>query len=914
MDRYVVVDLETTGNSTNIDQIIEVGIVVIENNEIVDEFSTLLRPNKPIPPFVSKLTGISDSDVAFAPLFEEMASDVVEIFKNSYLIAHNVPFDLGFLNAELQSVGMNQLNNPVIDTVELTRIMYPQAPSYKLGQLAEYLHIIHHDPHRALSDAIVTAKLFIQLRRKMESLPLETVEHLLKLEKSFKSDIYELLHNQKERLTYSANQDNRFSICKGLAYKAFHEINEGAESSCHSFGGYLDSIYEQNGKMANLLPNYEKRTGQRQMSECIYDTFRSKNHAIIEAETGTGKSVAYLLPAVFEAVTYKQRIVISTFTTQLQSQLLEEEIPLITDIVPFPFQVALLKGRQHYLDLEKFAIEIANVQQDNYDITLTKAMILVWLTETETGDIDELHLPSSGYLFYQKVSTDSDGDLEYSFYQRARKRASDADILITNHALLCTDIFHDYQYLPTYSKVIIDEAHHFEETATRHYGLKLDYVNLQYTLNRIGATANDMVGSTTLTEQVSFESWKELIAKTKYEVDELFRTLFQYVLNKHHDKYARSDTGRIQYRFTNDSIADKQWNIITEMASRINYFLREQIRFLETIVPRNQENITVNDIRNKIEKLRKLIDDLQHLFVENNLEQFVNWVEIEASGAKNAVYLYSEPRDISHTLANLFFDEKESVILTSATLTMKNSFSFITKRLGIPSERLTTKQIGSPFSYENQVRLMVPNDFPDINKGNMDDFIYATCEAILSLAEITSGRMMILFTSYDMLKRAYELIRELMELDQYVLIAQGITSGSRSRLKKNFQTFDQAILFGTSSFWEGVDIPGDDLSCLMIVRLPFQPPNHPTYEAKANYLREQQGNPFYELALPNAVIRFKQGFGRLIRSSTDRGIVFVCDARIVKARYGKYFTDSIPKVPLAFESTHELMKRAQDWF
>src|SRR5690606_25574466 len=244
----------------------------------------------------------------------------------------------------------------------------------------------------------------------------------------------------------------------------------------------------------------------------------------------------------------------------------------------------------------------------------------------------------------------------------------------------------------------------------------------------------------------------------------------------------------------------------------------------------------------------------------------------------------------------------------------RNSFNFIQRRLGIPKDKLFTKKISSPFSYDKQVRVMIPSDFPETSYDNMDNFIAATCESILSLAEITNGRMLVLFTSYDMLKKSYYLLKELMENEKFVLIAQGISSGSRERLKKNFQTFDQSILLGTSSFWEGVDIPGDDLSCLMIVRLPFQPPNHPVYEAKAADMKANGGNAFYDLALPNAVIRFKQGFGRLIRSTNDRGIVFVCDARIIKSSYGKYFIDSIPEVPIAFDTTTQLMKKAKDWF
>ncbi|WP_047985289.1 ATP-dependent DNA helicase DinG [Ornithinibacillus californiensis] len=927
MNRFVVLDLETTGNSSaNQDKIIEVGIVVIENDQIIDEFSTMLYPDKTIPPFITKLTGIKDEDVKDAPTFSEMADTIVNLLENSYLIAHNVPFDMGFLNGELRAIGKSGLRNPVIDTVELTRILYPQAPGFKLGLLAEYLNIEHNNPHRALSDAFVTAKLFIKLMNKISSLPYETLEHLLKIEKSLKSDLYEILINYKETKAFST-EESIFTSYNGLAFRNNSPTNRDKVSITTSFGEYLDSIYEENGTMEAQMKKYEKRTGQRIMSEDIYDSFQAKMHALIEAETGTGKSLAYLIPAVYEAVQSSKKLVISTYTTQLQSQLLEEEVPLIRELVSFPFKVALLKGKQHYISIEKFANELYTSQQDNYDIALTKAMILVWLLETETGDIDELHLPSHGQLFYKRISADTEGQADpsspwykYSFYQKARRNAQLADIIITNHALLCADIFNDYQFLPSYEKVIIDEAHHLEETASKHYGLKLDYVNMQHVFNQIGSIGEGKWIDKIMEKQNpsandSFqEKWNELLTLTKYELDDLFRSIFQYVIKQEGTKKVLSDVGRMQYRYEGRKENEKSWNTIKEMATRLIFYVRDLIHQLTKLSQHLTEKHRKDETEHRIEILQSCIDGIEQLFLIDNDSVEVKWIEIEAYGAKNAVYLYSEPVNISSVLHERFFNVKDSVILTSATLTMKNSFHFIQRRLGVQQTRLFSRKIESPFSYQEQVRVMVPSDFPELSYGNTEDFVIATCEAILSLAEITNGRMMVLFTSYDMLKKSYYLLKETMENEKFVLIAQGISSGSRERLKKNFQTFEQSILLGTSSFWEGVDIPGDDLSCLVIVRLPFQPPNHPVYEAKALDMKKNGGNAFYDLALPNAVIRFKQGFGRLIRSTNDRGIVFVCDARIMKSSYGKYFIDSIPKVPIAFDSTKELMQRAKEWF
>ncbi|PAV29472.1 ATP-dependent helicase DinG [Virgibacillus profundi] len=933
MEKYVIIDLETTGQTpSKDDKIIEVGIVVIENNKITDHYSTLLNPSMPIPPFISNLTGIVDKDVEDAPTFKEKANEINDIFRDGYLIAHNVPFDLGFLNTELANNGVHPLSNPVLDTVELSRILYPKAPGYKLGQLAEFLNIHHNEPHRALSDAYVTAKLFLNLKEKLDSLPFETINQLLKLEKTFKSDLYPLLKERYEKSAFSTVENENIVSYSGLAFRHIEVVKEKQDSIEVSYGDYLDSIYEKDGSMQQHMKNYEKRNGQREMSEAIFDAFQIHKHALLEAETGTGKSLAYLIPAIYDAKKTKRRTVISTHTTQLQAQLLEEEIPLIQKLVDFEFKAALLKGKSHYISLEKFERSLDSDQQDNYDMALTKAMILVWITETETGDIDEIHLPSSGYLFYRKVSTDTEGYIDpyspwfsHSYYQKARKRAQQADIIITNHALLCTDMFNDYQFLPSYDKVIVDEAHHLEETASRHYGLKLDYINMQFILNQIGSTTEAKSLGKVLSkysfdkEQLSLEKWDTIFVDTKYEVDDLFRSLFQYVVDQQKKNKSLSDIGRTQYRFETEKEDPKKWNTIEEMATRLTFYLRDLIHILAEIEQYFEKKEVLNkfdkdELKVNIELLQSFIDRIEKLFlIEESIEQ-VRWIEIETYGSRNAVYLYSEPTDMSQLLANDFFTRKQSVILTSATLTMRNSFTFIQNRLGLPEESFIAKNINSPFLYDEQVQLMIPDDFPDIKYGNLDDFVYATCEAILSLAEITNGRMLVLFTSYDMLRKSYRLLRETIDLDKYVLIAQGISSGSRTRLKKNFQTFDEAILLGTSSFWEGVDIPGDDLSCLMIVRLPFQPPDHPIYEAKSNYLKEAGKNAFFELSLPNAVIRFKQGFGRLIRSTNDRGIVFVCDARIIKARYGKFFTESIPNVPITFDSTPEIMKKAEKWF
>ncbi|MDY0396580.1 exonuclease domain-containing protein [Virgibacillus halophilus] len=596
MEKFVVIDLETTGHSAvKGDKIIEVGIVVIEKGAITKEFSTFLNPGKEIPSFISNLTSITNQDVAEAPMFAEVAEEIVSYFQSGYLIAHNVPFDLGFLNQELKMAGLPALRNPVLDTVELARVLYPQAPSYKLGELAALLDITHDKPHRAVSDAYVTAKLLLRLKEKLELLPYETIEHLLKLEKTFKSDLSELLRKRQNDLLFSTSDD--FDVYRGIALKRINETGESyfEEQVLPPFGEYLDDVYEENGYLEKMLTNFEKRSGQREMSETIFDAFQTGRHALIEAGTGTGKSLAYLIPAIFEAIKHNKRIVISTYTTQLQTQLMEEDIPLVKTILPFTFSAALLKGKQHFISLERLEEELL-ADEYNYDIALTKAMILVWLTETVTGDIDELHLPTSGKYFAGNISAESEGQSDQSsswtnksFYQRAKNKAIKADIVITNHALLCTDMYHEYQFLPSYDHLIIDEAHHLEETASKRYGLKLDYVHMLYELNKIGAATEDkwlaslLDEFTELADLEAIRRWDGQFEATKHEIDDLFRMIFQYVSSQNKSDKSLSDIGRIQYRLLSEDDKNSAWQIIQEMAGRLLSLLRDLGEILQEI-------------------------------------------------------------------------------------------------------------------------------------------------------------------------------------------------------------------------------------------------------------------------------------------------------------------------------------------
>lgn len=932
MTRFTIVDLETTGNAASKgDRIIEIGIVVMEEDgEVIEEFSSLVYPERDIPPFIRSLTGIEDEDVLEAPLFSEIAEDIYPLFRNAYVVAHSIEFDLSFLNGELKRCGYQPLHNPIIDTVEFARILLPTSPTFKLGQLAERLNMGHDRPHRALSDAQVTADLLSYLLKELQNLPERTLNQLMKVEDKLKSDFHPFFRKYIEQRRYGKNDETDIVIKHGLAVRKQNPAGEKHRVSFPSFDYWKKQVYEGENGLKSLVKNFENRSGQQKMSSHVHEAFIKNKHAIIEAGAGTGKSVAYLLSSVYHAMNEGERIVITTHTTSLQKQLLEEEIPKIERMFPRPIKAVLYKGKSHYISLIHFQYELEHSYQDNYDIALTKAMILVWLTKTRTGDVDEIQLPSNGRQFWHKVSAEQSsktiqlGYIDDSFYQWAQKKAQNADVVITNHALFCMDIMKDESVLPEYNRVVIDEAHHLESVASRYFGVRMNYRELQRYLSQFAEIFHKSL----------YKEWKlsgdfyNNLARGQFAIDEakeelshLSRFIYQNVKRQSRKGNGKSDIGRSQlllkpeempsFMSTAKEMSHRFLSSIQKLVHQMEK-IEDQMRMLLAVKEDHSLPILLARLNTQMEACRKIRTELIHYF-DFTREEEVKWVEIEGEGASNSIYLFSEPFDIAHLLNQRLFQVKESVILTSATLSTDGSFQYICNALGLKDRAQSLEVIiPSPYSYREQVQLMVPDDFPNI-KDDPEGFIEALSEAIYSIADVTKGRMLVLFTSYDMLKKTYMLLKEFIDPEEYMIFAQGVSSGSRDRLKKNFQAFDQAILLGTSSFWEGVDIPGDDLSCLMMVRLPFQPPDQPVQSMRNERLKQEGKNSFMEKSLPHAIIRFKQGFGRLIRSSTDRGIVFICDQRLMEARYGKYFLTSLPEVPVTYQSTRQLVNKINDW-
>ncbi len=927
-----MVDLETTGNSPKRgDKIIQFAAVVIEDGKITEQFSSLINPQQKIPTFIEELTGLNDEMVSDAPEFCKIAQKVSDILENGYFVAHNVLFDLSFLQEELLEAGCKGFFGPVLDTVELARILYPTADSYKLNDLALQEGLQHDRPHQADSDAYVTAELFLKLLTRIEAFPRVTITQLAKLSGGLKSDIQMFLEDititKQQKVEYLPSQ---LEIYRGLALKRSEE-DHVSEQTTTEFSYPVTELAKEE-LLKNAFSAYERRGGQFAMMDTVFEALTNEKHAVIEAGTGVGKSLAYLIPAAIFSKQTNGKVIVSTLSTQLQHQLMTKDIPLLKRMFPTAVNSCLLKGRNHYLNLAKFEQNLHD-EEDNYDTLLTKMQILVWLTETETGDVDELNLSSGGHIFWNKINHDHDlfmnakHWLPYDFYQKAKRQAQVANLIITNHALLLSDLVAEKPVLPPYDYCIIDEGHHFEKAAGKHFGLTIDYLTCRLLFGQIGSIEQKQLFfrfnhllrdlNISIPTKYSFEI-NNLIGELQYVMDEFFKIVV--IFSQHKQRNMQTSYNRVSLRIKGDEDG-KEWNALITEAERFSFLLKDAIEYFSSAIEEVQSKAAVLSSIQKgileeavavLEQLNVLREAIKTVFLMP-VQQNVRWIELDLRSVQNSTTIYAYPVSVGEYLQEHFFNKKKSVIVTSATLTVKNKFDYIERELGISQLPTINRVIPSPFDYEQQIQLIIPEDLPEINTVSQQDYVIAITEHIISIAEATKGRMLILFTAHDMLKRTYDLLRESGFLSDFAIMAQGITSGSRSRLTRNFQRFEKAILLGTSSFWEGVDIPGEDLSCLIIVRLPFSPPDEPITEAKSDIIKNQGGNPFSDYSLPEAVIRFKQGFGRLIRTSTDKGVIIVFDRRIITTRYGRAFLQSIPTVTLKKYSLEDMVEAIEGW-
>ena len=937
--RFVCIDLETTGLQAHADAIIEVGAVKFQGGEVLERYQTFVNPGRrQIPTFIQQLTSISPAQIERAPAFEQIVEEFADFVGDLPVVGHNIAFDLGFL----RSHGLH-LSNHSYNTWDLASIFLPTLPEYNLVALAKHLGLDHSQAHRATADAETTALVFHRLLELGTSYPAAKIAFIARAARAANASIADLLEgliphaggaNSVRHGGLAAPGDAGAVGLNGLNLESLaNRLSDGflADRAGEPIRSavrrelteqQVEELLEPHGIFARSFPGFENRPQQAEMLKAVTRAVYQGRKLIVEGGTGIGKSIAYLLPAVLYAASHGQRVVISTNTINLQEQLMNKDIPAVVEILeeagilqPNAVRYAQLKGRSNYLCLRRWS---SLGSSDN--LTEDEARVLgktaVWLDDTENGDRTDLNLSFGDLRAWSRLCADNQGVCQSfrggapCFLRQARRRAESAHILVVNHALLLADLAVGGTVLQDYQRLIVDEAHHLEEEASRQLGFEIAEDDLPQELDSIyrllrfltGAasqageddnaarTRDALTGATAACNQ-ALQGWQQLWgAVTRF---------YQAESRGDHDRQPLSlDAGVRQSR---------EWGTVTLEWESLATFLTECVNRLadvERSVDQGHYNLSDDDgaseLTGFIEDIALLNERLASVFGRYDDEQ-IQWIDM----VRRNLTLHSTPLSVAPILSEQLFGQKESVVLTSATLATDANFAFLRQRVGFPEES-DELLVDSPFNYRRNTLLMVPDDLPDPRRGA--EHARGTAQVITNMAQALDGHLMALFTSHSALREASFQVRGPLRAMGITVLAQGI-DGTPRQLIDRLHSDSRAVLLGTASFWEGVDMESGVLRGLLLCRLPFPVPSDPIIKARGNLYN----NPFNEFQVPHAVLRFRQGFGRLIRSKVDRGAVVILDRRIQTANYGDRFLNALPPCSFERSSVSSVGEQAARW-
>ena len=938
----VVVDIETTGLSFTNNEIIEIGAIRYEIDGSKTTFSKFIKPIEKVPLFIYKLTKIKENDIREADKAKTVLKQFLDFINDDdILLCHNSEFDIKFLNYHLHKNSLSDIKNPILDTLVLSRIFLPFLNSHKLTNIAEYFQIKTENIHRAIFDAEITGLILQKITDFIINfVKPDEINFLVTLAEfcnkpemgtnrfSYKTTNDYLLpymtllrdHMIKHALKRSAFDKSPF------AFKHYNYIENKAEKEIDPS---IDAIFKQNGMFQKSFENYELRQGQIDMSKSILDAFIKEEYLIVEAGTGVGKSLAYLVPSLLFSQKTKKKIVVSTNTKNLQEQLLFKDLPLIMKAIDLSFLAVLVKGRDNYLCMRKWQeiYESFILKQANNPFSPSEAKgllyLFLWAINTKTGDITEnqsFHNSKYSYI-WKRLSSDRHLCLgrkcrffSKCFLMEVRQKAEKANLLIINHSLLFSDFQNEQPTLGEIDYLIFDEAHNLLHSAPGYLGFSISFPDVIGFLNTIFAIRNDFqygmivnLKNSVLKSIIRDEEKEGLIKsiekltdymKDSKEIVELpFRLSGEIVKQKgaynklrikHHDKLEQWVGALVALQ----TYLNKVLSELKSIHGRIMLYESKQFHDQDTMLEfleKTTENI--NQLARNIEEL-----------IDPELSKYAYWLsslDIQTENFPIGVFNYA-PIQVNDILPDIIYRKIKSLIFTSATLSLKNGFKFFKSSMGLDKfekdksqdwSRIVLEQtVLSPFDYDRQSLILNTEFLPHISDAY---FMPQSRDLIKTILSENKVGTLILFTAKKDLEMIYDGIEQVCYENDILLLAQKGASG-RGNILNQFIHDGKAVLLGTNSFWEGVDVQGESLELLILHKLPFQAPTEPIVEALHEKLEREGKNSFMHYSLPIALLRMRQGIGRLIRSKTDRGVILILDNRISTKFYGQYFKDIIP--------------------
>ncbi len=929
MESIIALDIETTGLDPEKDTIIEIGAVRFNGNRVENEWSTLINPGRRIPPLITQLTGINDQMVLKAPAIQAVITDLAHFVGDSPILGHNIRFDLSFLRKK----GLFH-RNAVMDTYELAAILLPNAGRYKLGALAQALNVPLPATHRALKDAHATRGVFLRLYEEALQMPLNLLAEIVRMSEGIEWDGYLpfrwVLRARSREIVSRASVEridpNAFSAwAQPVTAPPLNPSGDPAPLNEDE----VAAILEYGGAFSHHFPQYEYRIQQVEMLRAVTQALSDGNHLLVEAGTGVGKSIAYLIPAALFAMQNDRRVVISTNTINLQDQLINKDIPDLRAALGIDLRATILKGRGNYLCPRRVE-SMRRRGPESVDELRVLAKILVWLQSTRTGDRGEINLngPAENQVWSRLSAEDETCTAENCLkhfggacpFYRVRQAAFSSHLIIVNHALLLADVATGNRVLPEYDYLIIDEAHHLESATTNALSYRITQNDFDRLLRELGGSNSGLLGwLLNATQEIlspsEYAAVNQIVNHTTdlaFRLESQGRNFFSTIDHFLNDLREGRQVGNYshQERIVPATRTQPAWGDVELAWDECQHTLEHLLDCLGKI---NQSLAEIQEALGEAdEELFSHFLNLHRRFLEYHdnmnalvfepIENRIYWAEIQPMN--NRISLNAAPLHIGPLMDHYLWREKAAVILTSATLTTAGEFDYLKNRLS--AEEAAELALGSPFDYERSALLYIAKDMPDPTDRNNHQ--HAVEQGLIHLCRATGGRTLVLFTSYEQLRKTSHAIGPVLARNGILVFEQG-EGASAHALLDSFRTTERAVLLGTRAFWEGVDVPGEALSVLVIVKLPFDVPSDPIIAARSETFED----PFNQYSLPEAILRFRQGFGRLIRSQQDHGVVVILDPRVMTKRYGRLFLDSIPTCTVRVGMLNELPAAAVRW-
>jgi predicted DnaQ family exonuclease/DinG family helicase len=927
----VSLDLELLGDGESA-EIIEVGAVKFRGTETLGTFSALVRPGGQLTYRIEELTGLSQPDLEQAEPLDDVLARLSVFIGGAPLVGQSIGLDVEHLGR----AGL-PLRNPQLDTFELAMLLRPGLVAYDLGSIARALGVAIEVPHRALPDALLARDVFLALVELVGKIELDTLSQIVRLAGSLDWPlklVFSEAQREKVRAMVASGalaervgaQDTLVPLMQpppaspSLAPRERPEPLDVAR---------LAASLDEDGAIARAVPRFEERAEQREMLTAVAEAFNDNEVLLVEAGTGTGKSVAYLLPALHYATANDRQVVVSTNTINLQDQLCQKDLPALIEATGIPARVSVLKGRANYLCLRRW---VTLLRSD--ELRPAERMLLVktllWLPRTTRGDKAELKLSQPEEEAWSRVAATveacSPGRCSFHhegtcWVARARRLAESAHLIVVNHSLLLADLMTGNQVLPEHRHLIVDEAHHLEDEATAQLSRRVTERELTRHLSilaePVGASAIGLLADAAMAVRSHAPAHPAEaaiagpVARGERQVPSVragFQRLFRMLKEIVQSIARRGEGGAVTIRVTSTVRAQPVWSDVDVLWGEIGREVLDLERTITELVMKLEE------LRGRSDALAACLADLAtegqfwaevrgHLndVIALSRSDTVSWLSL---GLGDDTGLHAAPLEVAEILRDQLIGTKDTAILTSATLTVEGSFRYIQQRLGLSDARELA--VGSPFDYATSTLVYVPSDCPEPYQPGYQK---AVERIILDVATKLNGRTLVLFTSHSQLRTTYAALRDELDARRLLLLGQRMNGSSRSRLLETFRSGPPAVLLGTSSFWEGIDVVGDALSCLIMARLPFAPPTDPVFEARA----ELYDDPFTQYTLPQAALRFRQGFGRLIRSRTDRGVMLVLDGRLRTRGYRRTFLRSLPDCQVRSGPGAEAGQVARAW-